>query len=318
MCSERNPASNGRSVRPRVRMALTGLLCAAMAALGTWFAAPAADAREPAGGPRSLTGGKLLATGGVTQVEGAAGGGLVPWAVIGGYGTEDQIGANAFTSYVRSDDYALTAYGAMIGLYDRVELSLSRQEFDTRDIGAVLGLGEGFTFDQTILGAKVRLFGDAVLDQDTWMPQVSVGVQQKWNHDGDIVRAVGARGRKGTDFYVSATKLLLDYSTLATVNLRMTKANELGILGFGGTDNRYEPQLEANVAYLFSKSLAVGAEYRMKPDNLAIVQEDDWFTLFAAWVPSKNVSLTLAYANLGTVAIADDQDAVYLSLQIGF
>ena len=29
---------------------------------------------------------KLLLTGGVSQIEGAAGGGLTPWAVIGGYG----------------------------------------------------------------------------------------------------------------------------------------------------------------------------------------------------------------------------------------
>ncbi|TAN00662.1 MAG: DUF3034 family protein, partial [Rhodanobacteraceae bacterium] len=34
-----------------------------------------------------LTGGKLLLTGGVTSISGAAGGGLTPWAVIGGYGT---------------------------------------------------------------------------------------------------------------------------------------------------------------------------------------------------------------------------------------
>ena len=41
-------------------------------------------------------GGRLLATGGVTQLEGAAGGGIVPWAVIGGYGTRDEIGATGF------------------------------------------------------------------------------------------------------------------------------------------------------------------------------------------------------------------------------
>ena len=35
-------------------------------------------------------GGKLLLTGGVSQLEGAAGGGITPWAVIGGYGTRDR------------------------------------------------------------------------------------------------------------------------------------------------------------------------------------------------------------------------------------
>ena len=50
----------------------------------------AADASQWA--PES---GKLLATAGVTQIEGAGGGGLAPWAVITGYGTRDAIGANA-------------------------------------------------------------------------------------------------------------------------------------------------------------------------------------------------------------------------------
>ena len=38
---------------------------------------------------------KLLLTGGVSNIEGSAGGGLTPWAVIGGYGTADEIGVLA-------------------------------------------------------------------------------------------------------------------------------------------------------------------------------------------------------------------------------
>ena len=30
--------------------------------------------------------GRLLATGGATSIDGAAGGGIVPWAVLAGYG----------------------------------------------------------------------------------------------------------------------------------------------------------------------------------------------------------------------------------------
>ena len=40
----------------------------------------------------ALAGDRLIATSGVSQIEGAAGGGLVPWAVIAGYGTRDQFG----------------------------------------------------------------------------------------------------------------------------------------------------------------------------------------------------------------------------------
>ena len=65
------------------------------------------------------TSGKLLLTGGVTQVEGSAGGGLTPWAVIGGYGTRDQIGANAYYTRINVSDYNLQSFGALVGIRDR-------------------------------------------------------------------------------------------------------------------------------------------------------------------------------------------------------
>ncbi|TAJ20480.1 MAG: DUF3034 family protein [Rugosibacter sp.] len=40
--------------------------------------------------------GKLLLTGGVSQGEDAAGGGLTPWTFIGGHGTDDEVGGNVF------------------------------------------------------------------------------------------------------------------------------------------------------------------------------------------------------------------------------
>lgn len=270
-------------------------------------------------GPRELTGGKLLATGGVSELEGAAGGGLTPWAVIGGYGTEDQVGANAFITKVYADNYRLTSFGTAIGLYDRVELSAAKQIFDTRSVGTALGLGHGYEFRQIVLGAKVRLFGDAILDQDSWLPQVSAGIQYKDNDRDSLLKAIGAHSGNGTDFYLSATKLILDYNLLLNGTVRLTKANEIGILGFGSsTDNGYDPEIEGSIGYLINRNLVVGAEYRSKPSNLAIVKESDWFDLFVAWVPTKNVSVTVAYADLGTVAIRDNQKALYLSLQVGF
>lgn len=265
------------------------------------------------------SGDKLLLTGGVSQVEGAAGGGLTPWAVIGGYGTRDQIGGNAFYTRVEADDYALDSYGVLVGLYDRVEISVARQSFNTENVGALLGLGQDFKFKQDIYGVKVKLVGDVVYDQDSWLPQVSIGLQHKRNDQGAVVRAVGAKDDKGTDYYVSATKLFLAQSTLVNATVRATRANQIGILGFGGDkDDSYKAQFEGSVAYLLSRNLAIGAEYRMKPDNLGIAKEDDWKDIFIAWAPTKNVSLTAAYVDLGNIVIRDDQKAFYISAQIGF
>lgn len=264
-------------------------------------------------------GGKLLLTGGVTEIGGAAGGGLTPWAVIGGYGTGDQIGANAFYTHVNLPDYKLDDYGAMIGLYNRVELSVAKQKFDTEKVGGALGLGNGFTFEQTVIGVKVRLFGDLVLDQGSWMPQVSVGIQHKKNNQAAVVKFVGAKDAEGTDYYISATKLFLSQSLLVNATVRFTKANQIGILGFGSaSDDSYNAELEGSVAYLLSRHWAIGAEYRQKPNNLAIAKEDDWYDAFVAWAPSKHVSLTLAYANLGNIVIKDHQRGVYASVQVGF
>jgi hypothetical protein len=69
---------------------------------------------------------------------------------------------------------------------------------------------------------------------------------------------------------------------------------------------------------LLSRKLAIGVEYRMKPDNLGIAREDDWKDVFVAYAPAKNVSLTLAYADLGNIVIKNHQRGLYASVQVGF
>lgn len=265
------------------------------------------------------TGGKLLLTGGVSQVEGAAGGGLTPWALIGGYGSEGQFGGSAFLTRVDVGDYHLDTVGALVAFNDRVELSVARQRFDTEQVGALLGLGEGFTLQQDIVGVKVRVAGEAVLDSDRAMPQIAIGAQYKRNDQGAVLDFIGAQGDSGTDVYVSATKLFLAQGLLLNGTVRFTKANQIGILGFGGDrHDGYRPQIELSAAYLLSRTVAIGAEYRTKPDNLSIAGEDDWKDVFVAWAPNRHVSLTVAYVDLGNIVIRDHQRGVYASLQVGF
>lgn len=293
---------------------LRASICLALAAAG----APAfADEDKAEAGPAH--GGKLILTGGVSQVEGSAGGGLTPWAVIGGYGSEGQWGANAYYTRVNVDDYHLDSYGVLVAIHDRVELSIARQEFDTEDVGAALGLGRGFSIRQDIVGLKVRIAGDAVLESDRAMPQIAVGLQHKRNNRGALLTAIGAEDDSGTDVYVSATKLFLAQGVLLNGTVRFTKANQMGLLGFGGDKHDgYRPQFEVSAAYLVNRKLAIGAEYRSKPDNLGISREDDWMDVFVAWAPSRNVSLTVAYVDLGNIVIKDRQRGVYASLQVGF
>jgi hypothetical protein len=272
---------------------------------------------------------KLPLTGGVTSIDGAAGGGLTPWAVTGSNATEGQWGATATASVVSTRNYAMQVQGVLVAWDDRAELSLARQDFATGATGRALGL-PGLHLKMDVVGAKLRLLGDAILDSDSWVPQLAVGVEMKQTSAGALeptLQALGAHTH-GADFYLSATKLFLAQGVLVDGTLRATKANQNGLLGFGGTArDAYRLEPEFSVAWLANRRLALGAEYRRKPDNLnpsvlgAGLKEDDWWDVFAAWAPCRNFSLTAAYVQLGHIvpaAATRRQDGGYLSAQLSF
>ncbi|MFN3859452.1 MAG: DUF3034 family protein [Caulobacter sp.] len=264
-------------------------------------------------------GGKLLLTGGVTTVEGSGGGGMATWATTTGYGDDEGVGANISGTVIGLPDFEFRSVGVAVGLFDRVELSYARQSFDTGDTGAKLGLGQGFTFNQDVVGVKVVVAGDAVYDQDRWLPQIAVGAQYKRNNRGAIIGAVGGQDDEGVDYYVAFTKVMLDQSLVVNGTVRLTKANQIGLLGFGGVgEDDYAPQFEGSVAWLANRRLAFGMEYRSKPDNLAFAEEDDWMDVFVVYAFNKNLSVTAAYVDLGDIATFKDQRGFYISLQAGF
>ncbi len=64
----------------------------------------AAFAEDASSGMINFDEGRLLATGGVSAVEGEGGGGLAPWAMITGYGTRDGVGVTLHHTYVGLPD----------------------------------------------------------------------------------------------------------------------------------------------------------------------------------------------------------------------
>ncbi len=261
---------------------------------------------------------RLAWTGAVTQVEGSAGGGLVPWALISGLETTDQVGGSAFYSYVHTSDFVLRSGGVSVGLYDRFELSFARQRFDAGSVIPGLELG------QDVLGLKLRVAGDAVFAPDRWLPQIAIGVQGKRTLDYDqIPRAVGARKAEDLEFYVAATKLY--FAAIGSRNLvlngtlRRTRANQFGLLGFGGDRHSgYRMMPEVSAAVVVTENLLLGAEWRMKPSNLGAFTEDSTKDVFLAWNPTKRVTATMAWVDLGQIAGKPAQRGVYASIWFGF
>ena len=277
-----------------VRVVLLGLLCPAALFAGD---------------------GRLLATSGLTQVEGSAGGGIVPWAILSSYATEDQNGGTGYLTYVNTGDYSLWAGGVAYTIRNRVELSAAEQRLHLGTLAEELKL-PGAELRMQTFGAKVRLFGDAVY---TAAPQISAGVQFKKNLDFDIPKLVGAKDKNGTDVYLAATKVFLGglegRHVLVNATLRATKANQIGLLGFS---DKYKVVPEFSAAVLLNNQVAVGGEYRVKPDQLAFSREDNWSDFFIAYFPNKNVGFVMGVAQLGMIATLPHQSGLFLSFQASY
>ncbi|WP_434939456.1 DUF3034 family protein [Shewanella sp. HL-SH8] len=252
---------------------------------------------------------RIIATGGASEIEGTAGGGIVPWAVINGYGSSGEWAATAMATQVAVDDFTLNVVGASVSYDNQFELSIAKQTFSLDSLGGELG--------QDILGIKYKLAGELLYSS---MPQISVGMQYKKVDDFGLPSAVGAQDDSGLDIYLASSKVILDAiagrNLLLNATVRATKANQIGLLGFGSVNsNDYQLMLEGSVAVLLRDDLALGYEYRQKPNQLDFAKEDDWQDIFLAWFVNKHFSVTAAYADLGDIAGFEQQKGWYLSVE---
>ncbi|MCL1041323.1 DUF3034 family protein [Shewanella marisflavi] len=252
---------------------------------------------------------KVIATGGASTIEGSAGGGIVPWAVINGYASSGEWSATAMLTSVSVDDFSLRVVGASLAIDNRFEFSIAKQTFDLDSLGGELG--------QDIVGVKYKLAGELLYSA---IPQLTLGLQYKRVDDFTIPQAVGAQDDSGLDAYVAASKLFFDAiagrNLLLNATVRATKANQIGLLGFGNTkDDSYQWVFEGSAALLLTDNLAIGYEYRQKPDQLSFATENDWQDIFLAWFVNKHLSVVTAYTDLGSIAGYENQQGWYISIE---
>jgi len=257
-------------------------------------------------------GSKVIATGGSTSIEGAAGGGIVPWAVINGYASSDQWSVTSVVSRVGVDDFSLHNVGIGASFNNQWEVSLTRQKFQLDTIGGDL--------QQDIFGLKYHLAGELLY---TDLPQISLGFQFKKHRNPALPLAVGAKKDSGTDVYLAASKVyfgaVAGRNLLLNATVRATKANQIGLLGFGSaTDNQYQLLFESSAAILLRPELAVGVEFRQKPNQLAFADEQHWRDIFVAWFINHHLSLVGGYVDLGSIAGLAQQQGYYLALEATF
>ncbi len=254
-------------------------------------------------------GSKVIATGGASSIEGAAGGGIVPWAVINGYASSDQWSVLAFNNNVGVDDFSLHTYGMAASYNNQWELSYTRQQFDLDTLGGEL--------QQDVIGLKYHIAGELLYSQ---LPQLSAGIQYKKHRNFALPSAVGAHDDDDIDYYLAASKVyfaaVAGRNLLLNATVRASRANQIGLLGFGShNDNSYQYLVETSAAVMLTPQLALGVEFRQKPNQLAFADEQHWRDIFAAWFINKNFSLVGGYVDLGRIAGFAEQQGYYLALE---
>ncbi len=260
----------------------------------------------------AMAGSKVIATGGSTSIEGAAGGGIVPWAVINGYASSGQWSVNSFTSRVGVDDFTMQNIGIGASYNNQWELSLTRQKLQLDTIGGDL--------QQDVFGLKYHIAGELLYSQ---LPQISVGLQYKKHRNSALPMAVGAQDDAGTDVYLAASKLYFaafaGRNVLLNATVRATKANQLGLLGFGAEQhNNYQYLFESSAVLMLRPDVAVGVEFRQKPNKLAFADEQHWRDIFVGWFINPNLSVVGGYVDLGSIAGLAQQQGYYLALEATF
>ncbi len=258
----------------------------------------------------------------ITNIDGQAGGGLVPWALL-------SAGPTVAMTHLGTQNLGVDSLAINTSFANRVEVSYARNMLDV--VGSALGnLNNHANVDNVGLKVKLNDMGDA-------MPQFAVGLVYK-SASGTLVNNVVATpasgiSTSGTDVYGAASKIVSIGGKTVLLNgvLRASKANQLGFLGFGGgnaagakTGYSIKPELSAEI--FAAENVIFGAEYRAQPSNgangNAVLYQNSAYDIHIVYVANKNFTLTAAYTNLGQVAPAvnggNKQNGMLVQGQVNF
>lgn len=199
-----------------------------------------------------------------------------------------------------------------------------------RDIRRATGIDIG-THDVHLhnFNARLNIIQENQWDQ-TWLPAVTVGAHYKYNDNidkinrrlGDLLDTIGYNDNDGVDFTLTASKHLtfLPRPVLVSAGARASKGAQLGLLGF---TSDYHVTFEGHAVMFVTDRLAVGAEYRQKPDQLGRIPglirgEDDWWDVCAAYIINDQMTVKAAVGDFGTIANHRDQIAIGLGVKYEF
>lgn len=160
--------------------------------------------------------------------------------------------------------------------------------------------------------ARLQILKENEFDQK-WVPALTLGTHFKHNATystinselGGALEQIGVTDNTSADFTLYATKLLtfLPRPVLVSLGGRATQGVWNGLLGFTPD---YQFLLEANIGIFLTDNLILAAEYKQqasdyKPIGGLIGKASDWWTIDAAYIVNKHLTVAAGYGHFGTV-----------------
>ena len=199
----------------------------------------------------------------------------------------------------------------------RLELGFGYENFNLGNLPLDVYKATGLSLSESDVNlynfnARVQILKEGEFDQK-WIPALTFGAHYKYNDSFDDInsqlsgtlKAIGVSQNDGVDFTLYASKLFTQLPRPVLVELggRATEGVWNGLLGF--TD-KYNFVFEGNVVVFVTDSIALAAEYRQQPTDYTAVpgligKAGDWWTIDAAYVVNKHLTLALGYGHFGTV-----------------
>ncbi len=217
---------------------------------------------------------------------------------------------------------------------NRLEFGYGLNALSLNDLPDLVEDNTGLNIDNNVVylhnfNARLALLHEGEFNQ-SWLPAVTIGAHYKYNSTiNDInedlngtMTSIGIEDNDGIDYTLYATKMItfLPRPLLLNFGVRNSEAAHIGLLGFTG-DRKF--LLEGNAVLFITDRLALGAEYRQQPDSYdsidgLIANQEDWWSVVAAYVVNDNLTISGGYFNLGDVLDEDNSNAFAIKMKWEF
>jgi len=282
------------------------------------------------------------------NIEGEGGGAIVPWAYVSNPSTDGGIGMPAASIWTWvSDSYTINFWPVAVTVGDRLEFGFAYQNLDISTLKSDLR-SDSLAALPNVLDTKLNnvqmITAHAkfqFLKETESLPAMAISVSYKKALDVDkvndnltqgarntlgaaapeVLKWMGLDDDSGFEVNLMATKLWKTKIPLLTaVNLRYTQAHQLGFLGFS---DKWSLNPEFTLAILPEPNVAIGVEFRYKPDEYKSLnsylaanggaaagyrplddytfKEDHFVDFFVAYLPTPNLTIAAGVANIGNV-----------------